>query len=441
MTGTSLSTILIFSILLAAISLFSKPRVLMIFLLLFVYLLPRAGFTLQTAWYHFPLPAGYLVVVFIMIRWFFHSVFGRGRVKKEIPTRKVFYLYVIIAVLAVGAGLLTKGYIPTMILEALFYFAAFFVFFMVIDMFENKDCAKMFMNGILLCGFLVSLYGVLLLIYGKALLINNITYNAATYTALEGQFIYAKRTLSTYGDPNVLNAQLMVFCGIFTGLVLQGKYSFWKRAFLLVSLVLTIVCIYFASSRASLIGLFVLLIVFAMTRIKKLWLYIPILSVGYFMFIEPVRKYYEHRIFTTGITSDLRITYVKVFFEILTRFPFGVGFGNSIDENYNIIPAYNVWYGFNSFYLHFLSRVGIQGLIVFVIMLYLILKYLFIGSDRIKDPNIRFFIFGAGWGVVVQQFNFITNNVYQVPGGMLNFWIMCGMLTVIVNLCKKSMLE
>ncbi len=434
MTGTNLQTIILFSIFIAIICLFLKPKFIMIFVLLFIYLLPRAGFMLKTTWYHFPLPIGYVIIAFLMVRWIFYLLFGGGKVEKKNPIRKIFLIYVIIAILAIAVGFINGGNTPIIVLETLFYFAAFFTFFMAIDIFETKDCARIFMTGILLCGFLVSLYGILLLIYGKSILINYVTYNASSYIALEGQFISAKRTLSTYGDPNVLNAQLMVFCGIFASLYLKGRYGFFKRTLLFIALILTIICIYFASSRASLIGLFVLLIAFAATRIKKLWLYIPVLLAGYFMFIEPVRKYYEHRIFTAGITQDLRITYIWLFFELLIRFPLGVGFGNTINENFMIIPAANVWYGFNSFYLHFLSRVGIQGLLVFLIMLFLILRYLFKGSDRIADPNIRYFIFGAMWGIIVQQLNFVTNNVYQVPGGMLNFWIMCGMLTVIVNL-------
>ncbi len=439
MEGTPLKIIIFYSILITIACLFFKPRILMVFVLLFVYILPRAGFFLVTPWYRFPLPLGYIVISSITLRWFFYRTFTRTREKTINPIKKPFLLYIAITILAIMIGISRGGHKPTMILEVLFYFVAFFTFFVVMDIFGKRDCARLFMDGILYCGFLVSLYGILLLFYGKSLLVSYITYNAATYAALEGQFLYAKRTLSTYGDPNVLNSQLMVFCGIFTSLLLQGRHRPLKKIFLFFSLLLTLVCIYFASSRASLIGLFVLWIVFAMTKIKKMWLYIPILVTGYLMFLEPIRKYYEHRIFTIGIASDLRITYIKTFFEMVARFPFGVGFGNSIDENFFVVPAYSVWTGFNSFYLHFFSRLGIQGLVIFTVMLYMILRYLFNEMLHVEDPNVKFFIFGAGWGIIVQQLNFITNNTYHVPGGMLNFWIMCGMLTTIVNLYKKPL--
>lgn len=439
MTGTSLSIIILFSILIALISLFIRPWLLMVLILISVYLLPRAGFLLQTAWYRLPLPAGYILIGSVILRWFFYLIFRRDRTKKEKPINKTFLLYIFIATLAVIAGFMTDAYIPVMTLEILFYFAAIFIYFIVIDIFEDKRSVSIFMTGILICGFLISLYGVLLLIYGKKLLVNYVTYNAASYAALEGQFISAKRTLSSYGDPNTLSAQLMVFCGIFISLLLQGRHNPLQKIFLLTGLILTILCIYFASSRASLIGLFVLFIVFAMTRIKKMWLYIPTLVVSYFLFLEPVRKYYEHRILTTGFTSDLRITYIKVFFDLLVRFPFGVGFGNTIDESYNLVHAYTVWSGFNSFYLQFFSKVGIQGLITFLAMLFLILRYFFKGFSIIEDRNVRYFVFGGACGIIVQQANFMANNVYHTPGGMLNFWVMCGMLTAIVNLYKSKL--
>lgn len=436
MPETSLSTIFIFSIFIAIAVFFLRPAILTILLLIFIYLLPRAGFLLSLTWYRYPLPIGYILTTFIIIRWIFYLTSVRSKVEKKKPIKKTFYLYILIAIFAIIIGFINEGYLPNMMLETLFYFAAFLTFFMVIDIFERKDCVKIFMIGILSCGFLVSLYGILLLIYGEPLMINYITYNSVTYAALKEQFIFAKRTLSSYGDPNVLSSQLMVFCGIFASLFLEGRYGLLQKIFLLIGLILIVVCIYFTGSRASLIGLFFLLIALAMTKVKKIWLYIPMLVIGYLIFIEPVRIYYEHRLFRVPMQSDPRLIYIKALFEMLVRFPLGVGFGNSLDKNFNIIPAYSIWTGFNSFYLHLLSRVGIQGLIVFVTMLFLILKYLFNGFRYIEDTNVRFFVYGATWGIVAQQLNFITNNIYHVPGGMLNFWIMCGMLVAMVNVYR-----
>jgi hypothetical protein len=175
-----------------------------------------------------------------------------------------------------------------------------------------------------------------------------------------------------------------------------------------------------------------------MTKIKKVWFYIPFLVINYIAFIEPVRRYYEHRIYRQDIGLDARNLYLGAFFDLLARFPFGVGFGNSLDEYYNIKPADNLWDGYNSFYLHLFSRIGIQGIIIFVVILFLIVKYLFRESNKIEDPNIRYFVFGGACGLIVQQLNFIVNNIYQLPGGMLNFWVMCGMLVTITNLYKKT---
>lgn len=436
--ATEINTLIFWTVLIAAAAFILKPRFLTVLLLIFIYLLPRAGFLVFFGLNYYPLPIGYILVAFIMLRWLWRLLVGRIKQKTGNPIRRIFPLYIGIAIMAIIIGVLNKGNIRIMVLEITFYFLAFFVFFMVLDMFQEKDCLKIFIGGIPICAFLVSLYGILLLIYGQPLLINNVTYNAATYVTLIGQFIYAKRTISSYGDPNTLSAQLMVFCGILGSLALSGKFRILKRIFFLIALILTVVCIYFASSRASLIGMFILLLIFAVSRIKKTWLYLPILTAGYIMLIEPVRAYYDHRLFRTGLPStDLRITYIRTFFDILMHIPFGCGFGNSIDGSYSPVPAINIWHGFNSFYIQLLSRTGIQGLIVFAIMFYLILRYLFLGISSIEAPNVRYFVFGAACGVVVQQFNFLSNNVYHTPGGMWNFWIMCGMLIAITNVYKK----
>jgi hypothetical protein len=311
---------------------------------------------------------------------------------------------------------------------------------MVVYMFQEEKSVKLFINGILWSAFLVSLYGILLLMIGQKFLIRYVTYNSGTDIALLGQFLIARRTLSTYGDPNVLSSQLVVFISILLSLVFNGNYKLTFKAFLIFTLALTLLCVYFSSSRAALLGVFAIFMVLAMGRIKKIWLMIPIVIIGYIIFLEPIRKYYEHRIYTTGFTSDLRITtYVPLFFQMALRIPFGVGFGNNLDpDTFMVTPAINIWHGLNSFYLLLVTRIGLQGVAILILMIYLIARYAIVESRFIEDPNIRYFLYGAGYGVLGQQFNFITNNVYMVPGGMLNFWIMCGMLTIGVNMFARK---
>ncbi|MFA5147334.1 MAG: O-antigen ligase family protein [Candidatus Omnitrophota bacterium] len=435
MAETRLDIVLLAFFLVGGIVFFTKPWFSMIFLLIFVFLAPRAGFLVSMNW-KYPLPLGYMFVLFLMARWSLSLLFVKRRRSAGSPIGGVFPFYIIASVLAIAIGVINGGDLNTMALETFIYFLAFFIFFMVLDLFDNERCVKVFITGSLICGALISLYGILLLVFGQSILVEYVTYNSSSYKALLGQFIANRRTISSYGDPNTLGAQLMVFASIFASLLLMGKYRPASRILIFIGLVLTVLCIYFASSRASLLGLFVLSVILAMTRVKKLWFYVPIFAVSYFIFLEPIRKYYEHRIYTTGITSDMRITYLKLFLDLFVRYPFGVGFGCNIDPEWRIIPANNIWVGFNSFYIHLLSRVGIQGLAIFCFMLFLIIKYLFTGLRYIEDNNTRYYVFGAACGIIVQQFNFLANNVYHVPGGMLNFWIMCGMLTVMVNRCR-----
>ncbi|MFA5147333.1 MAG: O-antigen ligase family protein [Candidatus Omnitrophota bacterium] len=432
MAETRLDIVFLSLFFIAGIVFLSKPLFSVVSILILVFLAPRAGFLVSTNW-KYPLPLGYIFVVFLMAKWFLHLLFVKKKRSEGSPIDKVFPFYVIVSVVAIIVGVINNGDINTMVLETFIYFLAFFIFFMVLDLFDNERCVKVFITGSLICGAMISLYGILLLIFGQSILIEYLTYTSSNYKALLGQFIMNRRTISSYGDPNTLSAQLMVFASIFASLLLMGKYRSTGKILLFAGLILTVLCIYFASSRASLMGLFVLSMILAMTRVKKLWFYVPILTISYFIFLEPIRKYYEHRIYTTGITSDMRITYLKLFLDLFVRYPFGVGFGCNIDEKWNIIPAGNVWLGFNSFYIHIFSRIGIQGVVLFCLMLFLIIKYLFTGLRYIKDVNTRYYVFGAACGIIVQQFNFIANNVYHVPGGMLNFWIMCGMLTIIIN--------
>lgn len=414
----------------------------MVFILIFIYLFPRAGFIIRRSNVHYyALPIGYILMACIMTRGGFRLLLKKFNLGQENPIKGIFLAYVFIAIFGIFNGIINRGSLATCLVEIVVYFVTFFVFFIILDMYKREDCIRIFMGGILICGFLVALYGVLLIRYGESLLIRYVTYNSSTNIALIGQFIIARRTISSYGDPNALGAQLLVFCSIFASLLLLGKNRFLIKLFLLSALILTIVCIYFTSSRASLFGIFVLSALFAATRIKKMFFYVPILTAGYILLLEPIRVYYAHRLFTTGISpGDLRIIYVKEFFELLRRYPFGIGFGTTLIGDYIPAPAHNIWAGYNSFYLHIFSRLGIQGLAIFILMFFFILKYIYEGSGHIRDTNVRYFVFGGVCGIIAQQINFITNNIYLVPGGMFNFWIMCGMLTATVNFYKEKSL-
>lgn len=438
--ATDIFVIILFSVLIAAIIFFSQPRILMVFILIFIYLLPRAGFIIRRSSVHYyALPIGYVLMACIMTRGAFRLLLKKFKLGQENPIKGIFLTYAFVTILGISNGIMNRGNLATSLMEIVVYFVTFFVFFITLDMYQREDCIRIFMGGILICGFLVSLYGILLIRYGESLLIRYVTYNSSTYLALIGQFIIARRTISSYGDPNALGAQLLVFCGIFTSLLLLGKNRFLIKLFLLSALILTVVCIYFTSSRASLFGIFVLLVLFAATRIKKVFFYVPILMAGYILLLEPIRVYYVHRLFTTGISPvDLRIIYIKEFFELLRHHPFGIGFGTTLTGNYIPAPADNIWAGYNSFYLHLFSRLGIHGVVIFILMFFLIVKYIYKGSGYIRDTNVRYFVFGGTCGIIAQQLNFVTNNVYLVPGGMFNFWIMCGMLTAIVNFYKEK---
>jgi len=89
------------------------------------------------------------------------------------------------------------------------------------------------------------------------------------------------------------------------------------------------------------------------------------------------------------------------------------------------LPATSVWDTYNSFYFHLFSRTGLPGLALF----------LWLTVSVARDAKRRLPLLGnwagaaAGLlcGFVGVQIALLTNPVYQLPGGGVNFWLALGL--------------
>ena len=319
------------------------------------------------------------------------------------------------------------------------------MFFYASETFTERSHFLFFAKLILLISVLVSGYGVTQRYIDNNILVEHITYNssgessggvARSYVTLEEK--NNRRVLSSYGDPNVLSTQLVVFIGIALAMVIGGKIPEKTRFLCLLVLIINLACVMFTGSRTAKAALVIVTLIVLCWRSRWALLLIPVLVVTVLLFAPAImNQFIATRIPNAELMDkvDLRMKFPSMAWQLLQIAPFGCGFGNTIvlkiqglNWSFNIEPASVIWKGFNSFWLNLFSRLGVAGLIAFVALLGALFRYIWRQAKLIEDPQVKAFIIGALAGCASESIFWLTNNTYMLPGGALNFWFIMGML-------------
>lgn len=401
-----------------------------------LFALPRAGVFVQQI--NLPLPLAHILAMLVIIQWFFSK---RSRYRHQARFGYFFLIYAATAGLGLAIGLATGASYSMAFLELFFYLIAMGLFFYASETFTEKRHFLLFIGLILGFSVLVSFYGIAQRYLGSGILIDYVTYNSASdvarsYIAGSGFADVNHRVLSSYGDPNVLAGQLLVFAGIALALMLGKKVPSHLKLLCFVVLCANVCCIIFTGSRAGMITLaFVAMIVLAW-RSRWTLLFVPVMAMLAFVFVVPVLELALTAKFHGLVsTDDIRRQFPIMAWELLKLVPFGSGFGNTValefegfDWSFMVAPTSNVWTGFNSYWLNLFSRLGVLGLLSFILLLTVLFRYIWRQAQQLQHPLAQPILIGAMAGCVGQGVIWLVNNTYMLPGGGLNFWFMMGMM-------------
>lgn len=419
------------------------PMPWLVVLTILFFAFPRAGFSLQKSL--MPLPLAHILTMVLAMEWFI-----RRRIQPVGPKHfpYVFILYASVAFLGAGIGLSTGGNAFLIFQEICFYLFSMAIFFFVVDTFRQRRHFILFIHLIFIIAAGVSLYGIAQRFLGEDILIPHLTY---TSSGLDFARSYIKipnsifnRVLSSYGDPNVLSAQLVFFVGVCFAVLIGKNVPVKYRLLTCGVLILCVLCIVYTSSRAALICLF--LVPLMVIALKSRWTLLGLataLPIILFLSFGRIAEFANTHL--AGILEDERVMYPRKLLDLLVLAPFGCGFGNKIITNltgteliFSIQTATNAWDGWNSFWLNLVMRLGFQGLIAFVLMVGILMHYVYRQSRQIHHPLAKAVVVGALAGFTGQALIWMVNNTFMLPGGGLNFWFMMGMIVMGSHVCSRE---
>jgi len=404
-------------------------------LLILLFALPRAGLVIRQV--ALPLPVAHILCAALVLEWLF---LRRSRGEEGFRFGKFFLLYAVVAGFGLVLGLSTGGGHLMAFLELCFYLFSMGLFFYASDTFREQKHFLTFARVILIISVIVSGYGIAQRYLGSSILIPHLTYTTGGGT-LSQQYIETTeasqiRVLSSYGDPNVLASQLLVFIGIALALAVGKGVKGNTRLLCLGVLLLNVVCLFYTRSRAGIISAFLVMLIVFCWRTRWALLFIPIMILfGYIMIPTLAASYLESRFQGAVTGDDVRLLFPRMAWELLNIVPLGCGFGRTVFLNveglswsFAVAPTTVVWAGLNSFWLNLLCRLGIAGLLAFLLILVVLFRYVWIRAKQVEHSMVRAILIGVLAGFVGQWIIWLVNNTYMLPGGGLNFWFMMGML-------------
>ena len=404
-------------------------------LLLLLFGLPRAGVVIQQV--QLPLPLAHILCAVLVIEWLF---FRRSRSEEGFRFGKFFLLYAVIAGFGLVVGLSAGGGHIIAFLELCFYLFTIGIFFYVVDTFREQKQFLKFARAVLVISVLVSIYGIAQRYMGSSILVPHLTYNTGG-SIISRQYIEVSqasqiRVLSSYGDPNVLASQLVVFIGIALALLAGRGVKGRLRLLFLGVVAINVVCLYFTRSRAGMLSMLLVMLIVMCWRTRWAFLSLPVLAVvGYFMIPIYLSSYVETQFHGVITGEEIRLLFPRMAWQLLNIVPLGCGFGRTVFLNleglnwtFSVAPTTVVWAGLNSFWLNLMCRLGVPGVLAFLLILIVLFHYVWTRSRQVEHPMVRAVLIGALAGFVGQWIIWLVNNTYMLPGGGLNFWFTMGML-------------
>ncbi len=247
------------------------------------------------------------------------------------------------------------------------------------------------------------------------------------------------RMFSTFLDPNFAGAFFVVYLifllGIFLFFLKNNKAKqVWLMGFISI---FGAIAVYLTYSRSALIMLFVSVVIFSLLTKKIKWfLALVLISIIFILFSSKNFNVENINLFRIAST-EARIDSAKVAIEIIKKNPFfGVGF--------NVYRYAQIKYGFrniigsstshadagtdNSF-LFIAATTGIVGLIIYLNLLWAILKRTYVNYKKHKDQDIQKYIgliLMASIGGIIVNSLFINSLFYSFI--MIWMWIFLGLI-------------
>ncbi|RKD30077.1 polymerase [Thermohalobacter berrensis] len=304
--------------------------------------------------------------------------------------------------------------------------------FVIVNIIKNKNQLNIILTTFIFTATIVALYG--LYQYKVGVKIDDAWVDVANNPSLR------TRIFSVFGNPNILAEYLIMAIPVSLSFFWVSKKIYKKAIFSLTTIILTLALI-LTFSRGGWLGFAFSMFIFVLLIEKRLLLsLIPFGIISFFAMPSSIL----HRIMTIGNLKDSSNAYrIKVWditLDIIKdNWISGVGFGYiPFRETFvKYIRTMNVYHAHNT-YLETMAELGIGGLIVLLILIFINYKYSILNLMKTEDRYIKVISAGVLAGLSAILFHGLVENILYLPRIIITFWTLIAFNLVILNISSSK---
>jgi len=280
------------------------------------------------------------------------------------------------------------------------FILAIFVFFATINIIRTQKALDALLRVIVLAGAGAGFIGLGLYVLPKSLqerillALQPLGYpNFRVLRYIEDDPAKGQRATGLSIDPNSYGGLLVLvlavlFCQIISPKPLMRR---WQLVALSLGPAAALMLTY---GRGAQLGALVVVAFVATVKYRKIWLYlIPASVAGWLVLPENIKTRFLQGFALQDQATVMRLDEYRNALDIIQRYPwFGVGFGNA--------PSVDLTTGASMIYLTIAERVGLLGLLAYLLVMFLFFSYCLRNISRLPDPRQQAIVLGFAGGII-----------------------------------------
>lgn len=369
-----------------------------------------------------------LFMIYLVFIFLFNNIFRQGYTIKQ----SFVHVPIIVFILAIIISTVTSLDPIGSFRDLAIHLSALGLLFIMVNSVNSKNELNVLVTAFVFTATLVALYGLYQYFVGVEL------DPAWVDEAINPDITI--RVFSVFGNPNILAEYLIMSIPVSVALFWNSKRLIKKLIFSLTTMVLACTLI-LTLSRGGWLGVVFGIFVFIFLVEKRLlFLCIPVGLLSVFVLPQSI----INRIQTIGSLTDSsnawRITTWQITTDIIRdHWIAGVGFGympfkKTFETYIRTMPNFHA----HNTYLEIAAELGITGIILFIILIFVIYKYAIINSKESKDKYIKVITAGLLGGIASLMFQGLVEHVLFMPKIIITFWTMIGFILAVMKLSKPE---
>jgi hypothetical protein len=317
---------------------------------------------------------------------------------------------------------------------------ALVVYFAVINNVRERRHIRLFVQLLIVGGFVASLIGLILNILPVGTSSELLARLQVLHYYPESQGIIrylgddpanTRRATSTAVDPNVLGGMLILTATLALS-QLFSRAPVLRRELLAIILVAMCACLLATFSRGSWAGLAAAALFMSFIKYRRMWLLFLVLGVLLYIFAPQADVFVGHLLSGARFQDQaaaMRLGEYKDALNLILQFPvFGVGFGAA--------PNIDTYLGVSNVYLLIAEEMGLLGLLSFGVVVLAFFAYVLPRLSHVADLEMQGIVLGLVCALVGALVAGILDHYFfnlQFPHTVTLFWFFMGLAVVIVQ--------